>query len=456
MSGPNPSSSPAQSSLWYRGFHTLGISVALVSLGFVHSFLTARVLGPTGKGSYDLVRATVMLLAMILGLSLQSGIVYVIAKYDVNIKSLFLQLVVILLTQGLATIFIMYGLSLTDYLDVFIAHTDHWMMIVVCLLLIFTQSTNYWRAMLIGFHEIVKANWRTLIGRILQVALLLLSIGIAAILRYESLTTFAILSIVPSSLLSSVLLLHAVRPHFSQTAGINAIGEIVGYSLPCYFGNVVQFLNYRVDVFVVKFFSTTDAVGLYTLAVTLAQMIWLISQATATVLFPQIAAAQQAVHENAARTARAARLILWGSAGAALLMGVCAYPVIPLLYGEAFAGSIAPLIGLLPGITIFGAATVLASYLAGVGKPRLNLYVALMGLFVTITLDLLLIPSLGTVGAAIASTASYSTSAVLTIWLFTRQADVRMRSILIPTTDDIRSIYALARAALRHIHLFKG
>ena len=47
------------------------------------------------------------------------------------------------------------------------------------------------------------------------------------------------------------------------------------------------------------------------------------------------------------------------------------------------------LLWLLPGIVLFSIANVLAAYIAGIGKPRLNLLVSGVSLIVTITLDLL-------------------------------------------------------------------
>jgi len=54
--------------------------------------------------------------------------------------------------------------------------------------------------------------------------------------------------------------------------------------------NVAQFLNYKLDVFVVGFFAGTASVGRYTLAVSLAQLLWLMSNSVASVLLPKVAA----------------------------------------------------------------------------------------------------------------------------------------------------------------------
>jgi Na+-driven multidrug efflux pump len=108
---------------------------------------------------------------------------------------------------------------------------------------------------------------------------------------------------------------------------------------------------------------------------------------------------------------------------------------------------------LLPGIVAFSVVNVLAAYLAGTGKPRLNLMVSSIALIVTVVLDLLLIPRLNIVGASIASTASYSLGAILTVALFIRQTGTAPREVLLPTKEDLRLLFSLARPWLRRAGL---
>jgi Na+-driven multidrug efflux pump len=100
---------------------------------------------------------------------------------------------------------------------------------------------------------------------------------------------------------------------------------------------------------------------------------------------------------------------------------------------------------LLPGIAVFSIATVLAAYIAGTGKPHLNLLVSAVSLIVTIALDFALIPKLNIVGASIASTVSYTVSALLLIVFFKRETGASLRQILLPTSEDVRMLLALAR-----------
>jgi hypothetical protein len=56
-----------------------------------------------------------------------------------------------------------------------------------------------------------------------------------------------------------------------------------------------------------------------------------------------------------------------------------------------------------------------------------------------------LIPRLHITGAAISSTASYTTSTVLTLWFFVRQSGIPVRNVLMPTMKDIDFLFSQAR-----------
>ena len=63
------------------------------------------------------------------------------------------------------------------------------------------------------------------------------------------------------------------------------------------------------------------------------------------------------------------------------------------------------------GLAGGGVYGVLSAFLSGIGRPGLNSLAQAAGLVVTVALDLSLIPHLGIVGAATASTFAYLTTA---------------------------------------------
>jgi O-antigen/teichoic acid export membrane protein len=252
------------------------------------------------------------------------------------------------------------------------------------------------------------------------------------------------------SILINLLLVKSLGLKFGLSADIGGLKAATAFALPCYIANSAQFLNYKLDIFIVSFFAGSASVGRYTLAVSLAQLLWLMSNSVASVLLPKVAASTDIAH-NIRHTSRVTRLSLWASAICALALGLLATQAIPALYGEAFRPSINALLCILPGVVIFSIANVLAAYIAGIGKPHLNLVASCLSLIVTIVLDLTLIPRLNIVGASIASTASYGLASLLILAFFIRETGAPLREILLPTLDDFRLLISLARPALRRV-----
>ena len=438
-----------------RTLHTLGTNVLLIPIGIASSVLIARTIGPTGKGSFDLIIATSTLLLTFLGLSLPAGVTYEVARGDANIRSLAFRLLLLTVAQTLICAGILaavIGLGRASY---FLPSEDQkWWIVAIAAYFFLEMLANHWRAILIGRQEITKSNRSELTVRIFQFSLLFTLAGVL-FLNGSRITITALFAVAFStSVLVNILLLRSLWPAFGSEGTRNPLRGAFSFALPCYLGNLTQFLNYRLDLFILGVLAGYAAVGRYTLAVSLGQLIWLLSTSAASVLLPKIAASSDGSGDAShaiQNTNRLNRLIFTASVISALCLGVAASQAIPLLYGEAFWPSFPALVVILPGIAVFSTVNILAAYIAGIGQPRLNLLVAVVALVVTISLDLYLIPRFGILGASLASTASYSVSAILTIILYVRKTGSPLRQILIPTGEDIGFALELAQPVLKRV-----
>src|SRR5687768_2605364 len=96
-----------------KTLHAFGVNIILLPLGIATSVVIARSVGPTGKGSFDLIIATAALLAMVLSLSLPPGITYVVAQGKASSNVLALQLLFVSILQALLALVIVSLLQLT-------------------------------------------------------------------------------------------------------------------------------------------------------------------------------------------------------------------------------------------------------------------------------------------------------------------------------------------------------
>jgi O-antigen/teichoic acid export membrane protein len=441
--------SRSPSSLLYSSVHSFATSILSIVIGLVSSIVIARGFGPTAKGSADLIVATGTLLAMVFGLSLQSGIVYVVARGRAVINGLLIRLALIALFQTLLATIALVGLVRTTLAPALVPPgSERWGVIAIALLVLGILLSGHYRNVLIGLQEIPRVNLINLYGQIVTLIAILVFIY-AAWFRSQQLTAEALVWVqVGGSMAIVFLFLWTLRPWLTgsirQESGLS---EVITYSLPSYLANMAQFLNYRLDIFFVSYFVGVKGVGLYSLAVGIAQLLWLVSDATSQVLLPDVAASTDQVSAQQ-RTARVARLSLWLSIVLAGGLVIGGDMLLPLVFGAAFRESVPALMWLLPGVTIFSIANVIGSYLAGIGKPHLNLAVALVGLVVTVALDFVLIPWLGIIGAAIASTLSYLATTLAIIAIFVHETRMPAGRVLLITGEDLNLISEMIRRVL--------
>jgi O-antigen/teichoic acid export membrane protein len=179
---------------------------------------------------------------------------------------------------------------------------------------------------------------------------------------------------------------------------------------------VVNLIGYRIELFVLEWYEGVAAVGIYSIAMRAAEALWLVPAAIATAI------TGPAVHDDerdaSGLVRRSALKGLAYTAGVALVVGLAAPFLIPLLFGSDFDPAARPLALLLPGVVAYAPVTVLVVYLSlRHGRPNLSLAVAVAAMVVTAGLSVALIPPYGIEGAAVASALGYGAGSVLA-WVF--------------------------------------
>ena len=200
------------------------------------------------------------------------------------------------------------------------------------------------------------------------------------------------------------------------------VKQAISYGFRAHLSNILAFLNYRLDMFILGAMTNPAAVGIYTVSVRVAEQLWIFSSAISSVLLPHIAGMED---EEARRsmTSLVSRNVLWLSVVAALAVWGLSFVLVDALFGQAYHQAAAVLRILLPGIAVGGMARILSNHLAGIGRPQINMYFAMGTVSMNVVLNILLISRLGVAGAALATTITYGANAlgkVLFFWLVLR------------------------------------
>jgi O-antigen/teichoic acid export membrane protein len=195
---------------------------------------------------------------------------------------------------------------------------------------------------------------------------------------------------------------------------------------------VVNLVSYRVELLVLDHDRNINQVGVYSIAVQTAEMLWLIAGALATAMTAPCLHEPEA--EAAALVRRSSAKTLLYTALTAVAVGAIAPFLIPALLGSSFSGASTPLALLLPGVTVYAPMTILVVYLSvRHGRPHLSLAVSVAGMAATLVAALLLIPRYGASGAALASTIGYAVGVVLA-WAFFERLSHEKSAAVAPAT----------------------
>ena len=126
------------------------------------------------------------------------------------------------------------------------------------------------------------------------------------------------------------------------------------------------------------------------------------------VAYPTVA--RRGAADFARRAGRGVSVLLPVGAVMAAVLALSAFPLLPLVYGHQFNGATWPAAWIALGLIAEPAAGLASAYLMGTGRPGTNSLILGVGLAVTVALDLLLIPTYGALGAAVASAVAYLTT----------------------------------------------
>jgi len=197
------------------------------------------------------------------------------------------------------------------------------------------------------------------------------------------------------------------------------------------------YLIYRLDQGMLGYMVSAGQLGLYAVAVGLAERGRLIPKSISVVFLSRLSneLAQRQKH-----TAVVFRRTLTISILSVMLMGVVGGPAILLLFGWEYIGSIIPFLVLLPGIAALGGSSILSSDLLARSKPKYAVIISYTTLLFQVLQNLVLIPHFGILGAAVSSTTSYIAALVLVSAFYIRESKVPARELLLRREDWVQTI----------------
>lgn len=384
-----------------------GKIVALVATT-AQAVLTARLLGPEGRGVLTVVLLIGSTGALLLGSGVNASTVFHVASRRIrSIEALQVSVAFVVAVSVLMAV-ITPPLMVSGVLEALVPGVPPGLMALgVASVPVFLIGAQL-RAVLQGQQRLREVNIATAGEPVLVLAFT--AIALSAFPARPSIVVLAVVTAGLFGVLLAAWLLHMPGSAYRPRAHRRHLRALVRYGRRAHLANTLQFLNYRLDVLIVNAFLGPVGVGIYTVSTRMAELVWQVPDSVAFVLLPR-SAATRGEATSLPRKAYAATFL--SSLAAVIALAALGSTVIPFLFGDDFASAYRPLLLLLPGTMLLAQAKVLTSVIAGSGFPHWNSYIAGAGVVVTVVLDVLLIPRWGMSGAAAATTASYAIISLL-------------------------------------------
>jgi O-antigen/teichoic acid export membrane protein len=420
----------------------------LVAAG-VLSIVIARTIGPSGNGHFTLLVTLTGFAAMVASLGLTAGITYEVSRRRWAVRQAFRTTYLAALVLGLAGFLGAFGFFVLTHETVFRGIPTG---LAVLALSSLPPALAYSNADVI---MLARERYESYAGLELSHSTTLLLVGAGLAIPF-GLTGAAIglpAAAVVGALVGAILLVREARRDQVVDSG-DSMPRAFRFGLQSWAANLLQQVNYRFDVIILGGFAGAGAVGVYSVALTLTGVAWVLPQALQTVLFPRAASLDESerigeigAEESNAAVAKAIRHGVLLTLPAAVLISTLLVIAVPLLYGSKFHNTTELGFILLPGVLLLGIGKVLSSAIVGRGYPRYSLWIAAVVMPVTLVLYFTLIPALDAWGAATASSVSYGLTALLTLVFFQRVTGVGMREALVPRAEDVADYGGLLRLA---------
>jgi len=416
--------------------NTLITSLARViqlALGVGASIIVARSLGPEGKGIYSLVFLFEGVLVNFLDFGIGSATVFNIGKKKYSPREALGANIFLSTAISLASIII--GSLIIIFLGshIFPGIPSKYLFLGL-VLAPFYFYLNYIVSIMLGLQKIKLYNLLQSAVPLFFFLLLLLLLLLRRIDVVQA--VFAQIAAYALAVVVAFVVAKKNSGGISFPSGTAIYKSAISYGIKNYIGNIITFFQYRANVFLINIFLNPLAVGFYSVAAGLVEQMWIVSEAAGAMLFPRVAGESDKKNLDSF-TPRVCRNVMFITLIACIFLFFIGPYLIGFFYSSSFSDSIAPFKILLAGIVAMSGWRILSSDFYGRGLPMINTYISAASVAVSIALNIVLIPQLGIIGAAWATSISYIASFLMILLVYRKISGNRIRDVLFMNGSDI-------------------
>ena len=400
----------------------------------IASLFVANHLGPDEKGLAALTRVLPSFAAGVSGLGIAASLKYEISRKNKTLGQVGATSLVLSLAQGLIAGLVAFLLISTGWLGKLAYAFPMWLQISIALLvpaLLFQQTLK------MGFAGNMDFRWTNILNFLAGVLFACLSVLFVVFFKWGFVGVFFafLIGTGVTTIGGTVVFFQKYKPtiHLDR----EFVKFSYHYGFRAWIGTLAQRGNVSLDQLFLGILAPAKALGNYSVAVSLARLLYMVPQAVAPVFMNQVAESRGKISaDKIALIHRALVLVVVVSGAATALMVSIA---IPLLLPDFLDVPILILL-LLPGAIFFSSFKILGSFFVGSGMPEKSSYCQFIALIGSVISYPILVPLFGGYGAAMASSAVYFLMYLLIVRLFYKHVAPERPELFDFRKSDVRWI----------------
>ena len=415
------------------GVTTYLFSALTLAAHLVSGVVTARALGPSGRGVTVALTTLSQLAGFLFAMGVAQSLSYYIARRPEDGPALFTTWVLMLLPLAAVAVGVAELL-----LPVIFTGPDgeqavtigRWFLVTI--VVVIGLELNY--GLLLGAQDFFVYN----VLRFGQPALI--AVALVVLWAVDLLTVESALI---SATAGAALFLAVGLGRSARQVGVGGFDRELGlrtlwYGVRGQGNTLAANLNARLDVAMLPAFVSTASVGLYSVATNLSLIVHQMANTFAGLVLP---AAAEEPERGPLKVVGSLWATLAVTAVLAAGLALLARPLIVFVYGEAFGDAADSLLLLLPGAVLFAGSSILSAGIYAAERPFTATVTQLLGMAVTVIGLFVFLRTGGVTAAALVSSAAYATVFVATLVAYKRISGKPWRFFL-PSPALARAISA--------------
>jgi O-antigen/teichoic acid export membrane protein len=390
----------AKSDFARKVIETLLTRVILIGIGFVTSIIVARILGPEGRGVYSVASTTGALVVQFGNIGLHASNSYYVAKNRELLLPLLSNTFFVSLGLGfglaiIAQILFSIQPGLAPIQGPILILTLAWVPFGLLYLLL--------QNLLIGTQNIRAYNNIEVGNRVISV-LVIAGLILANWVTVETVYVSGLVALMVCILWTfwQFKVSFLSLPFFSSRLFLDNIR----YGIKAYLSAIFAFLILRSDMLMIQYILGPIQAGYYSVAVSLADMVYMIPAVVGTIIFPKLS-----TMDNDVEKWKYTKKVIFYLGIALSLTIILAIPlsksIIQILYGKAFLPAVPAFVILGVAAVFYGINNLLSNCLAAMDFPWFIVNIYMVVAVVNIFVNLFMIKIFGIVGASLSSLICY-------------------------------------------------